>query len=111
MPIWGRTPTFSAYLRISPSSVYFSTTGMTLRPDFLGQHRHLDELRVLEPVADDRRVVVRLRRDGEQLRLGPGFEPEPVLAAEVEHFFDDLPLLIHLDRIDADVTAVVLSAG
>ena len=34
MPICGRTPTFSAYFRISPSSVYFSTTGMTLRPIF-----------------------------------------------------------------------------
>ena len=34
MPICGRTPTFSAYSRISASSVYFSTTGMTLRPIF-----------------------------------------------------------------------------
>ena len=34
MPICGRTPTFLAYCRISPSSVYFSTTGMTLRPIF-----------------------------------------------------------------------------
>ena len=34
MPICGRTPTFSAYFRISSSSVYFSTTGMTLRPIF-----------------------------------------------------------------------------
>jgi hypothetical protein len=34
MPIFGLTPTFSAYLRIKPSSVYFSTTGMTVRPIF-----------------------------------------------------------------------------
>ena len=34
MPIVGRTPIFSAYSRISPSSVYFSTTGMILRPIF-----------------------------------------------------------------------------
>ncbi len=34
MPIRGRTPTFSAYSRISPSSVYFSTTGMMVRPIF-----------------------------------------------------------------------------
>ena len=32
MPICGRTPTFSQYSRISSSSVYFSTTGMMLRP-------------------------------------------------------------------------------
>ncbi len=32
MPICGRTPTFRAYSRISPSSVYFSTTGMMRRP-------------------------------------------------------------------------------
>ena len=31
-PICGRTPIFSAASRISPSSVYFSTTGMMLRP-------------------------------------------------------------------------------
>jgi hypothetical protein len=34
MPICGRTPTRSAYFRISASSVYFSTTGMTWRPIF-----------------------------------------------------------------------------
>ena len=34
MPIIGRTPTFSAYWRISSSSVYFSTTGMIVRPIF-----------------------------------------------------------------------------
>ena len=31
-PICGRTPSFSAASRIRPSSVYFSTTGMMLRP-------------------------------------------------------------------------------
>ena len=34
MPICGRTPTFSAYFKISGNSVYFSTTGITLRPIF-----------------------------------------------------------------------------
>ena len=77
----------------------------------VGQHRHLDELGVLEPVADDRRVVGRHRDDGEQLRLGAGLEAEVVRPAEVEHFLDDLPLLVHLDRIDAEVLAVVLSAA
>ncbi len=77
-------------------------------PDFLGQHRHFDEFRVLEAVADDRRVVIRLGHDGQELRLGAGLETEPVLAAEVEHFLDHLPLLVHFDRINADVFAVVL---
>ena len=111
MPICGRTPTFSAYSRISASSVYFSTTGMMLPADLLGQHRHLDELGVLEAVADDRRVVVGHRDDGEQLRLRAGLEAEPVRAAEVEHFLDDLALLVHLDRIDAAVLALVLVLG
>ena len=111
MPICGRTPTFSAYFRISPSSVYFSTTGMTLPPDLLGEHRHLDELGVLEPVADDGRVVVGLGHDGEQLRLGARLEAEAVFPAEIEDLFDDLALLVHLDRVDADVAAFVLVLG
>ena len=48
--------------------------------DLLGQHRHLDELGVLEAVADDRRVVVGQRHDGQQLRLGARLEAEAVLA-------------------------------
>ena len=74
----------------------------------LRQHRHLDELVVLEAVADDRRVVGRHRRHREQLGLAAGLEAEAVLLAEVEHFLDDLPLLVHLDRVDAAVLALVL---
>ena len=48
------------------------------------------------------------RHDRQQLRLGAGLETEVVRPAEVEHFLDDLPLLVHLDRIDAEVPAVVL---
>ena len=33
-PMVGRTPTFWEYFTISPSSVYFSTTGMICRPIF-----------------------------------------------------------------------------
>ena len=72
------------------------------------QHRHLDELGVLEAVADDRRVVVGERDHGQQLRLRAGLEAEVVRPAEVEHFLDDLPLLVHLDRVDAAVAALVL---
>ncbi len=77
-------------------------------PDFLGEHGHLDELGVLEAVADDGRVVVGLRGDGHQLGLRARLEAEPVLAAEIEHFLDHLALLVDLDRVDTDVTAVVL---
>ena len=111
MPICGRTPIFSAASRMSPSSVYFSTTGMMLRPILLGQHRRLDELGVLEAVADDRRVVVGERHDGQQLRLRAGLEAELVRLAEVEHLFDDLALLVDLDRVDAAVAALVLVLG
>ena len=76
--------------------------------DLLGQHRRLDELGVLEAVADDRRVVVGERHHGQQLRLRAGLEAEVVRLAEVEHFLDDLPLLVDLDRIDAAVAALVL---
>ena len=91
--------------------MYFSTTGMILRPDLVGEHGHLDELGVLEAVADDRRVVVGHRHDGEQLRLGACLQPEAVRLAEVEHLLDDLPLLVHLDGVDADVAACVLVLG
>ena len=81
---------------------------MTCPPDLLGEHRHLDELGVLEAVADDGGVVVGLGHDRQQLRLGARFEAEAVFPSEVEDLFDDLPLLVHLDRVDADVAAFVL---
>ena len=37
----------------------------------------------------------------------PGLEAEPVFAAEVEDFLDDVALLVHLDRVDADVAPLV----
>ena len=40
--------------------------------------------------------------------LRAGFEAEAVGPAEVEHLLDDLPLLVDLDRIDAEVAALVL---
>src|SRR5207253_5017541 len=82
--------------------------GNDLAADLLGQHRHLDELGILEAVADDGRVVVGLRGDGEELWLGTRLEAEAIFPPEVEHFLDDLPLLVHLDRVHADVAAPVL---
>ena len=76
--------------------------------DLLRQHGHLDELGVLEAVADDRRVVVGERHHRQQLRLRARLEAEVVRAAELEHLLDDLALLIDLDRVDADVPSRVL---
>ena len=77
----------------------------------LGQHGHLDELEVLEAVADDRRVVGGERRHGQQLRLAASLEAEAVLGAEVQHLLDDLPLLVDLDGVDAAVAPLVLVLG
>ena len=52
--------------------------------------------------------LVGQRGHGEQLRLAAGLEPEAVLPAEVQHLLDHLALLVHLDRVDADVAALVL---
>ena len=79
-----------------------------LRPILLAEHRRLDELGVLEAVADDRRVVVGQRHDGQQLGLRARLEAEVVRPAEVEDLLDDLPLLVDLDRVDAAVAALVL---
>ena len=76
--------------------------------DLVRQHRRFDELGVLEAVADDRRVVVGERDDGQQLRLRAGLEAEVVRLAEVEDLLDDLALLVDLDRVDAAVAALVL---
>jgi hypothetical protein len=72
------------------------------------QHGHLDELGVLEPVADDRRVLLGQRHDGQQLGLRAGLETGAIGPAVVEHLLDHLPLLVHLDGIDAEVLALVL---
>ena len=82
--------------------------GDDVAPDLLGQHRHLDELGVLEAVADDRDVVGGQRRHRHQLGLAAGLDAEVVGAAELQHFLDDLALLVHLDRVHARVLAGVL---
>ncbi len=80
-----------------------------LLADLAGEHRHLDELVVLEPVADDRRIRgFGQGEHGQQLGLGAGLEPEMVRLAKVEDLLDDVPLLVHLDRIDAAITALVV---
>ena len=83
-------------------------------PDFLGQHRHFDVFGVLEPVTDDGRVVVGLGHHRQHLRLRARLEAEAILAAEIEHFLDHVALLVHLDRVDAEVApfvAVLVDGG
>ena len=111
MPICGRTPIRCGVSRIRPQLGVLLDDRDDVAADLLGQHRRLDVLGVLEAVADDRRVVVGERHHGQQLRLRAGLEAELVRLAEVEHLFDDLPLLVHLDRVDAAVAALVLVLG
>ena len=80
-------------------------------PDLLGQHRHLDVFVVLEAIADDRRLVVRHGHDGHQLRLRAGFQAESEGTAEFQNLFDHLALLVHLDRVNAAVVALVTVFG
>ena len=108
MPMFGRTPTFSAYSRISSSSVYFSTTGMIWRPIFWASIAISMNSASLKPLQMIGVSLVGHRRHGQQLGLAAGLEAEAVLRAEVQHFLDDLALLVHLDRVDAAVLALVL---
>ena len=81
-------------------------------PDLGRQDHRFDELVVLEAVADDRRVVViDDRHHREQFRLAAGFEAEAIFLAEAVNLLDDVPLLVHLDRIDAAILAFVLVLG
>src|SRR5687767_8354563 len=67
--------------------------------DLLRQHGHLDEFRILEAIADNRRVVVGERHHGEKLGLRSRLEAEMVRPPELEDLFHHLALLIDLDRV------------
>ena len=95
----GRTPTRSACFRIRSSSVYFSTTGMICRPIFLASITISMYSSSLNPLQMIGVVVVGHRHDGQQFRLRSGFQSETVWPAELEDLFDDLALLVHLDRV------------
>src|SRR5262249_35861907 len=82
--------------------------GYDVFADLAGEHPHLNELVILEAVADDRRLPIGQGEDGEQLWFGAGLQAELELLAEVEDLLDDLALLIDLDRINAAVGALVL---
>ncbi len=76
-------------------------------PHLLGEHCHLDVLVVLEAIADDGGFVIRHRHDGHQFGLRAGFQTETVGLAEFQHLFHHLPLLVHLDGINATIPAIV----
>ncbi len=78
-----------------------------LPADLLGVHRHFDVFVILEAVADDWRIVVGQRHHRQEFRLRSGFESEAVRPAVFEHFLNDLPLLVDLDRKYATVIAFV----
>ena len=88
--------------------MYFSTTGMMSRPIFWASIAISMNSASLKPLQMIGVSFSASADDREQLRLAAGLEAEAVLAAEVQHFLDDLALLVHLDRIDAAVTALVL---
>ena len=96
---------------MSSSSVYFSTTGMIRRPIFWASIAISMNSASLKPLQMIGVSFSASADDRQQLRLAAGLEAEAVLASEVEHFLDDLALLVHLDRIDAAVAALVLVLG
>src|SRR6202008_2373549 len=74
--------------------------------DLCRENDGLDKLIILEPVADDRRLVVIDDSDHrEQLRLAAGFKAEFGWLAEGVNLLHDVPLLVHLDRIDAAIVS------
>ena len=80
-----------------------------LLADLAGEHGHLDELIVLEAVADDGRIGrFGQGEHGQQLGLRAGLDAEMVRLAEVEDLLDDMPLLVDLDRVDAAIISLVV---
>src|SRR5262249_4948719 len=68
-----------------------------LLADFSSEHRHFDEFIVFESVTHNGRVgCLSKGKHGQKLRLRAGFNAEVIRLAEIEDFFDDMPLLIDL---------------
>ena len=91
--------------------MYFSTTGMILRPIFwasMAISMYSSSLKPLQMmgVSLSARAMTAM-----QLGLGAGFQAEAEGLAEFEDLFDHLALLVDLDGIDAAVAALVLVLG
>ena len=73
------------------------------------KHGHMDEFFILKPVADDGRITtVGQRHHRKKLWLGASFKTELKRLAEIENLFNDLPLLVNLDGVDATVLTFVI---
>ena len=77
--------------------------------ELLAHEGEAHELLVLVAVADDQVVGgIGEREHGLQLGLAAALDPDAVLRTELHDLFDDVALLIDLDRVDERVGAVVL---
>ena len=96
---------------MSSSSVYFSTTGMMLRPIFWASIAISMNSASLKPLQMMGVLLSASATTASSSGLEPASRPKSNGRAELEHFLDDLPLLVDLDRVDADVAALVLVLG
>ncbi len=85
---------------------------MIVLAELAPEQRHLDVKRVLVAVADEDALRVAMNRQrGEKLGLAPDLQPEFVRRAGIHDFFHHFAQLIHLDREDAAVLALVSGLG
>ena len=78
----------------------------------LRQQRQLDVGAVLVAVAHDQRVGrVEQRERHQQLGLAAGLEAHAQGGSVADHLLHHLPLLVHLDRVDAAVAAPIRVLG
>ena len=79
-----------------------------LVPQLLAHQGQAHELLVLVAVADDQ-VIAGFAQAEHRLELGlaAALEPHPVGRPELDDLLDHVPLLVHLDRIDRGVAALV----
>ena len=69
----------------------------------------MDEFFILKAVTDDGGITtVGQRHHRKKFWLRASFKTELKRFAEIENLFNDLPLLINLDRVDATVLAFVI---
>ena len=70
-----------------------------MQAHLLGEHRSLDITGVLVAIADDQPILaLHVRQDDQQLWLAASFKAEPVLHPKLSQLFDNITLLVDLDR-------------
>ena len=105
----GRTPCFWARTADDQLELgEFLDDGDDVFAELLGEDHGLDEFIILEAVADDRGpAAVHERQHGQKFRLAAGLQAEAEFLAELDDFFDHVPLLVHFHRVDAGIGALV----